>query len=308
MPAAIIDGRAIASQIHDEIRRRLAAIAPSGRRPCLAGVLIGGDEGSRMYAASQARAAADLGMEHRLVAIDGNAAPASATDVLASLNADPAITGILLYQPLPKQVDLLALQAAIAPEKDVEGVHPANVGCIALGRPALAPCTAAAAIQCFLSTGLSATGRRAVVVGRSAIVGRPAALMLIGMDATVTVCHTRTRDLPAVCREAEVLIVAAGKPHLIGREHVRPGAVVIDVGTHRIRDADGQKMRTVGDVRTDEVMDIAAWITPVPGGVGPVTVAMLMQNLAVAECNRLSSRRNTTGTHQPTAIHHPARP
>lgn len=285
MPATLIDGNSIATRIDHEVRAGVTALVARGVQPRLAGVLVGADDGSRMYAASQGRAALAAGIEHRAVELPADAAMAGVLAAIDALNRDPAVHGILLYQPLPAGLDLVVLQSAIALAKDVEGVNPANLGLLAIGRPALAPCTAAAAFECVKSTGVEIAGRDAVVVGRSPIVGRPAAMLLLAAHATVTVCHTRTMELADHCRRADILIVAAGKPGMIGHEHVRHGAVVIDVGTHRVKVVDdhgGHKMRTMGDVRIDEIMDLAAWVTPVPGGVGPVTVAMLLANVVEA--------------------------
>jgi methylenetetrahydrofolate dehydrogenase (NADP+)/methenyltetrahydrofolate cyclohydrolase len=281
LPAQPIDGKSIASAIRDRTRRRADALTQRGRHPCLAAILIGDDPGSSMYAESQRKAAGTLGIAYRLEQLPAATPTAQARAAIAKLNADPTVHGILLFQPVPAGIDAAALQDAIAREKDVEGVGAANLGSLMLGRPALSPCTAAAAMACIESTGVDLSGRSAVVVGRSAIVGRPVGALLLAQHATVTTCHSRTRDVPGVCGQAEILIVAVGRPGLIGADHIRAGAIVIDVGTHRVPGPDGQP-RTVGDVRTDEAARRAAWITPVPGGVGPVTVAMLWSNVVTA--------------------------
>jgi len=283
--AQLIDGNAIAARIRDAAQHEAKRLAQRGHRPCLAAVLVGDDDGSRLYAASQAETAHRVGIEHRLVEIPPQATLDEVRGRIAELNADATVSGILVYQPLPAGLDAAAVQSLIDPRKDVEGVQPYNLGLLAMGRDALVPCTAAAAMACLASTGIDLSGREAVVVGRSAIVGRPVAALLTAAHATVTVCHTRTLQLEDHTRRAEVLIVAAGRVGLIGREHVRPGAVVIDVGTHRQRvpgDGSTARTKTVGDVRFEEVSHVASAITPVPGGVGPVTVAMLLSNVVKA--------------------------
>jgi methylenetetrahydrofolate dehydrogenase (NADP+) / methenyltetrahydrofolate cyclohydrolase len=285
LTATIIDGNAIAAGIKARVAEDVAQLARSGRPPCLAAILIGNDPAAASYARSQAKHAEGVGMEYRLLRPSPQIEMTAAIELIATLNADPSVSGIMLHLPVPKPLDAFALQQAIASSKDVEGIGAGNLGLLAMGRDALLPCTAAAAFTCLQSTGLDLTGREAVVVGRSIIVGKPLAILLLGAHATVTQCHTRTRDLAAHTRRAEILCVAAGVVELIGAEHVSPGAIVIDVGTHRISttDADGKpKVRTVGDVRFDEVVPIARAITPVPGGVGPVTVAVLLANTVKA--------------------------
>ena len=288
LSATLIDGKAIAAEMREATARRASALRELGRAPTLAAVMIGEDPAAVSYARSQAKQAQEVGIDYRAVSLPPDTAVDAAWKAIAELNADPVISGIMLYLPVPESLDGFALQQRIAPEKDVEGVGAANLGLVAMGRDALPPCTAAAAFKCLESTGTTITGLDVVIVGRSAIVGKPLAMLLLNANATITQCHTRTRDLAAHTRRADVLFVAAGKAGLVGAEHVKPGAIVIDVGTHRVpdeRDAAGEKMKTVGDVRFDEVAPIAKSITPVPGGVGPVTVAQLMAN-AVAACER----------------------
>lgn len=286
MPAAIIDGKALAARIRDDVARAARELASAGRPAGLAGVLVGDDDGSRMYAEAQAKHAAAVGIEHRVVRLPSTADTRYVVAAIESLNRDASVSGIVVYQPLPTRIDSALVQQAIDPLKDAEGVHPTNLGLLAMGRPARVPCTAAAAFACAKSTEVDLTGKEAVVVGRSVIVGKPVAMLLLGANCTVTQCHTRTRDLIVHCQRADVLIVAAGKARIIGSEHIRPGAVVIDVGTHRMAGPDGTSM-TVGDVRFDEAERQAGWITPVPGGVGPVTVAMLLQNV-VQGCGNMA--------------------
>jgi methylenetetrahydrofolate dehydrogenase (NADP+) / methenyltetrahydrofolate cyclohydrolase len=281
LTATIIDGNAIAAGIKSRIAGEIAAFRKDRRPPCLTAVRIGDDPAAASYARSQAKHAEGVGIEYRLVGLPSATDMAVATQVMASLNADPSVSGIMLHLPLPGQLDAFRLQQTIAASKDVEGVGAANLGLLLMGRDALVPSTAAAAFACLESTGLDLTGREAVVVGRSIIVGKPLAILLLAAHATVTQCHTRTRDLASHTRRAEILCVAAGVPELIGAEHVSPGAIVIDVGTHRLSSTDSEgkpRTRTTGDVRMEEVLPIAGVVTPVPGGVGPITVAMLLAN------------------------------
>jgi methylenetetrahydrofolate dehydrogenase (NADP+) / methenyltetrahydrofolate cyclohydrolase len=285
LTATIIDGNAIAADIKSRIAQDVAALCQHDPPPCLTGVLIGDDPAAASYARSQARHAEGVGIQYRLVKLPADMDRPGAAEAIQRLNADPSVHGIMLHLPLPGRLDGFSLQQAIAADKDVEGVGAANLGLLLMGREALVPCTAAAAFRCLQSTGIDPTGREAVIVGRSLIVGKPLAILLLAAHATVTQCHTRTRDLAAHTRRAEILCVAAGLPGLIGGEHVSPGAIVIDVGTHRLSvpGMDGKLgAKTTGDVRFDEVAPIAQAITPVPGGVGPVTVAMLLANTVKA--------------------------
>jgi methylenetetrahydrofolate dehydrogenase (NADP+)/methenyltetrahydrofolate cyclohydrolase len=281
MAARIIDGRALAESIRQRVTADVAELKGRGRAVSMAAVLIGDDAAALAFAAAQARAAAEVGIAHRLIRLPASATPAQAIGTIDSLNRDATVAGLLLFQPTPPGLDSAELQQRIDPGKDAEGVSPANLGRLFLGRDALPPCTASAAFECIRSTGIDLKGCRAVVVGRSNIVGKPLAAMLLAAHATVTQCHSRTPDLAAETRRADVLAVAIGRPELVGAEHVRPGAIVIDVGTNRVRGPDGRP-RTAGDVQFDSVAEVAGWITPVPGGVGPLTVAMLMANVAKA--------------------------
>lgn len=290
MIAKLIDGKALAAQIKSEVASRAEVLARRGHKPCLAAVLIGDNASAESYAKSQAKHAEEVGVEYRLTPLPAGTTEAKAIDAIRKLNEDAKVHGIILQLPVPQPLDAFKLQRLISPEKDVEGVAPANLGLLAMGRKALVPCTAAAAFACLRAHMPDLAGRDAVVIGRSVIVGKPLAMLLLSANATVTQCHTRTRDLAEHTRSAEILVVAAGAPSLIGAEHVAPGTIVIDVGTHRVKliDSDGvERTRTIGDVRFDEVAQVASAITPVPGGVGPVTVAMLLQN-TVEACDRLT--------------------
>ncbi len=281
MSASLIDGKALAARIREGVARRAAALREKGRPPKLACLLIGDDPASISYAGSQQKHAEGVGIDYELRCLPSDCDMPTALSAVDALNVDTNVSGIIIQMPVPKPLDGFALQQRIAASKDVEGVGAANLGLLAMGRDALAPCTAAAAFACCKASGVDMTGKESVVVGRSVIVGKPLAMLLLGANATVTQCHTRTRDLAAHTRRAELLFVAAGVPELIGAEHVGEGAIVIDVGTHRVDAADGKK-KTVGDVKFDEVAAIASQITPVPGGVGPVTVAMLLENTVAA--------------------------
>lgn len=281
MSAQIIDGKAISAAIRTETSAGAAALRAQGTVPKLAALTVGDDASAAAYAESQRKDAAGVGIEYERVALPAGAAESDAISEIERLNRDASVSGIILQMPLPKSWDAFALQQRIASAKDVEGVGSANLGLLFMGREALVPCTAAAAFACLKATGVPIEGRDAVVVGRSVIVGKPLAMLLLHSHATVTVCHTRTADLAAHTRGAEILMVAAGVAGLIGAEHVAPGTIVIDVGMHRVNvvAADGtHQKKTLGDVRFDEVAPLARAITPVPGGVGPVTVAMLLAN------------------------------
>jgi len=284
MSGRIIDGVALGKAIRGEVAAAVAAMASSGRRPGLAVVLVGENPASKAYVGSKEKACHEAGIHSVKITRPETIAEAELLGIIDGLNADPAIHGILVQLPLPKHVDSQKVLERIDPAKDVDGFHPVNVGKLVIGDPtALRPCTPYGVQQMLLRSGIETKGAHAVVVGRSTIVGKPMANLLIqqgpGGDATVTVCHSRTRDLPAVCRSADILIAAIGKAEFVTRDFVRPGAVVIDVGINRVDDASVPKgYRLVGDVKYDEVAELASAITPVPGGVGPMTIAMLMQN------------------------------
>ncbi|MEK6375804.1 MAG: tetrahydrofolate dehydrogenase/cyclohydrolase catalytic domain-containing protein [Acidobacteriota bacterium] len=277
MPAQLIDGKAVAKVLEAEVA---AAISRLGFRPGLVAVRVGNDPASEVYVRNKARKARELGLEGTELVFPDTMSEAELLAEVARLNADDAVDGILVQLPLPKQIDPKKVIDTIDPAKDVDGFHPVNVGLLHLGRPALVPCTPSGVIRLIESTGQSIEGKRAVVIGRSDIVGKPVAALLINRNATVTVCHSRTRDLGAVAREAEILIAALGKPRFVTAEMIRPGAVVIDVGINRVEG------KLVGDVDFDAAREVAGWITPVPGGVGPMTIAVLMNNTVTAAARR----------------------
>jgi methylenetetrahydrofolate dehydrogenase (NADP+)/methenyltetrahydrofolate cyclohydrolase len=273
MPAQIIDGKRIASQVEAEVRQALEKLR---FKPGLVAVRVGNDPASEVYVRNKARKAKELGLLGAELVFD---AAMRESDLLAevdSLNDDDNIDGILVQLPLPKQIDPRKVIDAIDPDKDVDGFHPINVGLLHLGRPALVPCTPAGVMRLIASTGTDIAGKRAVVIGRSDIVGKPVAALLLRENATVTICHSRTRDLPDVVREADIVVAAIGKPRFVSAEMVKRGAIVIDVGINRI---DG---KLAGDVDFERVREVARWITPVPGGVGPMTIACLLRNTVLA--------------------------
>jgi methylenetetrahydrofolate dehydrogenase (NADP+)/methenyltetrahydrofolate cyclohydrolase len=274
MSAAIIDGRAVAARL----RARVAAEArAAGIAPGLTAVIVGDDPASHVYVRNKTKAAAAAGFRETTIALPAETTERALLDVIARLNADDAVDGILVQLPLPAHIRPQAVIEALDPAKDVDGLHPLNAGHLAGGHPTLVPCTPKGVMTLLAETGVALAGARAVVVGRSALVGRPLAALLTAADATVTLAHSRTRDLAAECRRAEVLVVAVGRAELVRGDWIAEGATVIDVGINRR--ADG---RLVGDVAFAEAVGRAAWITPVPGGVGPMTIASLLENTLIA--------------------------
>lgn len=279
----VLDGRALAERIRQKYLPKVEALTNSGRRPRLVVVKVGEDSAAEAYLRGQRRGAEKWGIEYAVRTLPAASSERSVRKAIKDLNADPSVTGIMLSLPLPEGLGARALQHEIAPRKDVEGVHPENLGDCLYGRYRLLPCTALAVMALIEDSGIELQGKNAVVVGHSEIVGKPAALLLLAKDATVTVCHKFTDDLAARTRQADVLVVAVGKPDLIRADMVKPGAVVIDVGINAIADPDRPgKVRIVGDTDYDAVAEVAGPITPVPGGVGPVTVAVLMRNTILA--------------------------
>jgi methylenetetrahydrofolate dehydrogenase (NADP+)/methenyltetrahydrofolate cyclohydrolase len=291
----MLDGARIAKEIRQEVASQVAELAASGVAPRLDVVLVGDDPASKVYVGSKAKTCAELGMVSHTHELPATTTQEEIERLVDQLNGDPEVDGILVQLPLPAGIDAHTVLDRIAPEKDVDGLHPRNIGLLQQGRPLLTPCTPAGIIEMLRREGVELKGRRAVVVGRSDIVGKPIALLLLHQHATVTMCHSRTRELAAVTSQAEILIAAVGQLALIGPEHVSPGAIVVDVGTHRITDratvdrlfGDNAKKQGVferrgavlaGDVDFARVAPIASRITPVPGGVGPLTIAMLMVN------------------------------
>jgi methylenetetrahydrofolate dehydrogenase (NADP+)/methenyltetrahydrofolate cyclohydrolase len=284
MSARILDGTAVAKAIRQEVAAEVSRLRSRGRKPGLAAVLVGEDPASAVYVRAKGKACEEAGMHSVTVRLPAETPEPDLLATVDGLNADPEINGILVQLPLPKHINSEKVLRRIDPSKDVDGFHPVNVGKLVTGdKTAFRPATPYGVQQMLIRSGIETKGAHAVIVGRSNIVGRPMANLLIqhgpGGDATVTVCHSRTRDLPSVTRLADILIAAIGKPEFVTADMVRPGAVVIDVGINRVDDASRPKgYRLVGDVAYDSVAQIASAITPVPGGVGPMTIAMLLQN------------------------------
>lgn len=273
----VVDGKSLAQDIRSEIAAEVAGLVAAGHRPpCLAVVLVGDDPASASYIKGKRRASGRAGMESIERDLPGDASQDDVLAVVNELNADDGVDGILVQLPLPNAVDPDAVALAVDPAKDVDGLHPLNSGLLMANRPGLYPCTPLGILEVLDRHGVKLEGKRAVVIGRSAIVGKPVSLLLLHRNATVTVCHSRTQDLPAVCREADVLVAAVGRARLVGADWVKPGAAVIDVGVNVI---DG---KLVGDVDLDAVQGVASLVTPPRGGIGPMTITMLLRNTVAA--------------------------
>jgi methylenetetrahydrofolate dehydrogenase (NADP+) / methenyltetrahydrofolate cyclohydrolase len=276
--ARLIDGKTVSAALRADVA---ATVAAAGFTPGLAVVLVGEDPASNVYVRTKDRAAREAGIQAHTIRLPAETSQAALLATIQALNDDPTIDGILVQLPLPRGIETVAVIEAIDPAKDVDGFHPMNVGHLADGRPTLVPCTPLGVMKLLRATGVQTSGARAVVLGRSVIVGRPLAALLLGADATVTIAHSRTRDLPAECRRADILIAAVGKPEMVQADWIAPGATVIDIGINRLPDG-----RLVGDVAFDSCAAVAGAITPVPGGVGPMTVACLLENTLTAALRR----------------------
>ena len=300
----ILDGNRVRDEIKSELKPRVEALAAKGRPPGLAVVLVGHNPASEIYVRNKIKTCHDLGIYSESITPPDSISTAELLAIVEGLNARPEIDGILVQLPLPPQVDSKRILMAVAPTKDVDGFHPCNVGALVAGLPAPRACTPAGIIELLKRGGIAISGRRAVVVGRSDIVGKPVAMLLLHEHATVTICHSKTPDLPAVCREADILVAAIGRAALVTRDFIREGATVIDVGTNYLKDRDqaarifrnsAEKLASfdkkgsvlVGDVDPIDVVERAGAYTPVPGGVGPLTIAMLMTNTVASAERRL---------------------
>ncbi len=273
MTARIIDGKAIAQGLRAELKVRVDAMRANGITPGLAVIIVGEDPASKVYVGNKVKACAEIGLHSRHVALPANTSEVTLLEKIAELNADPAIHGLLVQLPLPPHIDSHKVLEAISPSKDVDGFHPMNVGALVTGATLFPPCTPSGTMKLLEKMGVEIDGRHAVVVGRSNIVGKPMALMLLHKSATVTICTSRTKDLGKHTRDADILVVATGKAQMVTGDMIKPGAVVIDIGINRLPDG-----RLVGDVDFESAKEVAGLITPVPGGVGPMTIAMLMAN------------------------------
>ncbi|AKV01983.1 Methylenetetrahydrofolate dehydrogenase (NADP+) [Labilithrix luteola] len=296
MSATLLDGKKLAETVRNEVRVGVAEFTKThGRPPGLEVILVGEDPASQIYTRNKEKAAKEVGIRGKLHVLPADTSEDALLRELDRLNNDDTVDGILVQLPLPKQIREQRVLDAIRPDKDVDGFHPVNAGMLASGRPSLVPCTPRGSMRLLDLAGARLEGARAVVVGRSNIVGKPMAQLLLAANATVTMAHSRTKDLAAVCREADVLVVAVGKAELVRGDWVKPGAVVIDVGMNRIelapaKDGEPAKTKLVGDVAFDEAKERASAITPVPGGVGPMTIACLLDNTLVAARARVAAK------------------
>jgi methylenetetrahydrofolate dehydrogenase (NADP+)/methenyltetrahydrofolate cyclohydrolase len=284
MAAQILDGKSLAAAVRLAVKESVSRLAQRGIRPGLAVILAGDDPASRVYVRHKTLACEETGVQSRVLTFDRSVSQSELVETVEALNADPAIHGILVQLPLPRQVDAARVLALVSPAKDVDGFHAMNLGALVSGAPGFVPCTPAGVMRLLDHAKVPLRGRHAVVIGRSNIVGKPLALLLLREDATVTICHSKTRDLEKVTLDADILIAAVGRAKLVTREMVKPGACVIDVGVNR--GADG---KLAGDVDFDAVKNVAGSITPVPGGVGPMTIAMLLENCLRAATSQSSS-------------------
>ncbi len=275
--ANIIDGKQISKDIKEELKAEVASLAAQGRKCCLAVIQVGNDPASSVYVGNKKKACAYVGIESLAYELPEETTEEELLTIIDKLNKDADVHGILCQLPLPKHINEDHVIKAISPKKDVDGFHPQNVGALVIGEKGFVSCTPAGIIQLLKRSNIEMDGKHCVVVGRSNIVGKPMSLLMLRENATVTICHSHTKNLKEICKEADILIVAIGKPQFIGKEYVKDGAVVIDVGIHR-----DENNKLYGDVKYDEVEPVASYITPVPGGVGPMTIAMLMHNCVEA--------------------------
>ncbi|MFD2371890.1 bifunctional methylenetetrahydrofolate dehydrogenase/methenyltetrahydrofolate cyclohydrolase FolD [Brevibacillus sp. GCM10020057] len=284
MAAVIVQGKEVAQSIRAELANEVAELKKQGITPGLTVVLVGDDPASQSYVRGKAKGCEEVGIASEVIVKDASTTEEELLAIIQQLNENPNVNGILVQLPLPKHISETAVIEAIHPDKDVDGFHPISVGNMVLGNETFLPCTPHGIIELIKRTGTEMAGKHAVVIGRSNIVGKPVSLLLQQENATVTMCHSRTQNLEAITRQADILVVATGRAHMIGKEHVKPGAVVIDVGVNRIETG-----KLVGDVKFDEVKEVASFLTPVPGGVGPMTITMLLKN-TVAAARRQAGR------------------
>jgi methylenetetrahydrofolate dehydrogenase (NADP+)/methenyltetrahydrofolate cyclohydrolase len=284
MAAQILDGKSLAAATRAALKQKVDALVQRGVRPGLTVLIAGDDPASKVYVRNKTLAAKEIGVRSELIELPGSVSEQQLLDHVARLNANREVHGILVQLPLPKHIDSARVLETIAPAKDVDGFHEANLGALMAGRPGVVPCTPLGCMRLIEHAGVPIAGRHAVVLGRSNIVGKPVAMLLLQKDATVTICHSKTPDLAAVTREADILVAAVGRAKLVGASMVKPGACVIDVGINRLPDG-----KLAGDVDYEAVKQVAGWITPVPGGVGPMTIAMLLENCLSAAAREKSA-------------------
>jgi methylenetetrahydrofolate dehydrogenase (NADP+) / methenyltetrahydrofolate cyclohydrolase len=284
MAAQILDGKSLAAATRAALKQKVDALVQRGVRPGLTVLIAGDDPASKVYVRNKTLAAKEIGVRSELIELPGSVSEQQLLDHVARLNANREVHGILVQLPLPKHIDSARVLEAIAPAKDVDGFHEANLGALMAGRPGVVPCTPLGCMRLIEHAGVQIAGRHAVVLGRSNIVGKPVAMLLLQKDATVTICHSKTPDLASVTRQADILVAAVGRAKLVGAAMVKPGACVIDVGINRLPDG-----KLAGDVDYEAVKGVAGWITPVPGGVGPMTIAMLLENCIRAASGKESA-------------------
>jgi len=272
----VIDGRELSNRLREDIKSRVERLKEKGITPGLAVILVGNDPASAVYVCNKEKACNKVGIYSQVIRLDENTSQETLLEYIYGLNADKTIHGILVQLPLPPQIDTNAIINAIDPAKDVDGFHPVNMGRLMIGEDCLEPCTPKGIIRLIQETGQPIAGKHAVVIGRSNIVGKPVALMLLRHNATVTICHSKTVNLKEIARQGDILVVAVGKPNLVDSSFIKPGAIVVDVGINRVDD------KLVGDVNFQDACQVAGWITPVPGGVGPMTITMLLENTVLA--------------------------
>jgi methylenetetrahydrofolate dehydrogenase (NADP+)/methenyltetrahydrofolate cyclohydrolase len=280
MTARLLDGKSLAAATRAELKDKVHALVQRGVRPGLSVIIVGDNPASKVYVKNKSLAAEEIGVRSQLLQYGKELSEAELMRTVAALNADAAVHGVLVQLPLPEHIDAARVLESIAPAKDVDGFHEANLGALMAGRPRVVPCTPLACMRLIEHAGVQVAGRHAVVIGRSNIVGKPVAQLLLQKDATVTICHSKSADLAGICKTADILVAALGRAKLVGAAMVKPGACVIDVGINRLPDG-----KLAGDVDFDAVRSVAGWITPVPGGVGPMTIAMLLEN-----CIRAASK------------------
>lgn len=276
MTARLLDGKKVAQGIREDVAKKTEELKSVGLTPGLTVVLVGDDPASKVYVGQKEKACKEVGFKSDLLELSGATTQEELLEVIGRLNGDPSVHGILVQLPLPRRIDPDAVLEAIDPAKDVDGFHPVNVGHLVAGIPCMVPCTPLGVVRMLESYGIDLAGKHAVIVGRSAIVGKPMAHLLLAKDCTVTICHSRTPDLASFTRQADLLVAAVGRPRLITADMVKPDAVVVDVGINRLETG------LVGDVDFEAVREVAGWVTPVPGGVGPLTIAMLLENTLTA--------------------------